>query len=167
MNRFGCETFSVRGSGENNALLLLGVAIQHRRLFNLPFGFNAILDARNTSRIRRQIGRRQGYRQFCEIATRRVEKKFRREYEIASLVVSLSPIYQSISNFKEVEEVSLCEKPNIYCHFGQGFGELKYMPVQKWSTISQLLQEALASYNDLVAGMNLVLFEDAMMHICR
>lgn len=73
----------------------------------------------------------------------------------------------TISNPQEVEESSLFEKPNIYCHFGQGFGEPKYMPVTKWSTISQLLQEALASYNDLVAGMNLVLFEDAMMHICR
>lgn len=69
--------------------------------------------------------------------------------------------------YQEVEELSLLERPNIYCHFGQGFGEPKYMPVSKWSTISQLLEEALASYNDLVAGMNLVLFEDAMLHICR
>jgi len=29
------------------------------------------------------------------------------------------------------------------------------------------LEEALNLYNDLVAAMNLVLFEDAMMHICR
>ncbi|XP_065217396.1 dynein beta chain, ciliary [Planococcus citri] len=70
-------------------------------------------------------------------------------------------------NFEEVEESSLFDQPNIYCHFGQGFGEPKYMPVTRWTTISQLLQEALSSYNDLVAGMNLVLFEDAMMHICR
>lgn len=69
--------------------------------------------------------------------------------------------------FQEVEELALIERPNIYCHFGQGFGEPKYMPVPKWSTISQLLEEALTSYNDLVAGMNLVLFEDAMIHICR
>ncbi|KAK7573934.1 hypothetical protein V9T40_011125 [Parthenolecanium corni] len=70
-------------------------------------------------------------------------------------------------NFDEVEELALIERPNIYCHFGQGFGEPKYMPVPKWSTVSQLLEEALTSYNDLVAGMNLVLFEDAMIHICR
>lgn len=29
------------------------------------------------------------------------------------------------------------------------------------------MEEALNLYNDLVAAMNLVLFEDAMMHICR
>jgi len=66
-----------------------------------------------------------------------------------------------------VEEASLLEKPNIYCHFGLGLGEPKYMPVTKWSAINQLLQEALTSYNDLVANMNLVLFEDAMVHVCR
>lgn len=69
--------------------------------------------------------------------------------------------------FQEIDESTLVEKPNIYCHFAQGFGEPKYMPVRKWSTISHLLQEALTSYNDLIAGMNLVLFEDAMIHICR
>ncbi|CAH1639911.1 unnamed protein product [Spodoptera littoralis] len=33
--------------------------------------------------------------------------------------------------------------------------------------LNKLLTEAMASYNDLIAAMNLVLFEDAMMHICR
>lgn len=41
------------------------------------------------------------------------------------------------------------------------------MPIKQWSKLSQLLSEAMASYNDLVAAMNLVLFEDAMMHVCR
>lgn len=41
------------------------------------------------------------------------------------------------------------------------------MTVKKWTNLSKLLNEAMASYNDLVAAMNLVLFEDAMMHICR
>lgn len=59
------------------------------------------------------------------------------------------------------------EKPNIYCHFAGGIGEPKYMPVMKWTTLNKLLSEAMISYNDLVAAMNLVLFEDAMMHVCR
>lgn len=41
------------------------------------------------------------------------------------------------------------------------------MPIKKWSSLNRLLNEAMSSYNDLVAAMNLVLFEDAMMHICR
>lgn len=69
--------------------------------------------------------------------------------------------------FKEVDESNLLEKPNIYCHFAQGIGEPKYMAVKSWSHLDGLLQEALLSYNDLVAAMNLVLFEDAMMHVCR
>lgn len=41
------------------------------------------------------------------------------------------------------------------------------MPIPEWAVLNKLLQEALISYNDLVGAMNLVLFEDAMMHICR
>lgn len=70
-------------------------------------------------------------------------------------------------DFQDVDEAVVSEKPNLYCHFALGIGEPKYMPISDWNVINKLLQEALASYNDLVAAMNLVLFEDAMMHICR
>ncbi|XP_034234645.1 dynein beta chain, ciliary [Thrips palmi] len=70
-------------------------------------------------------------------------------------------------NFDELDEGIILEKPNIFCHFAQGIGEPKYMPISDWTVLSKLLQEALMSYNDLVAAMNLVLFEDAMMHVCR
>lgn len=51
--------------------------------------------------------------------------------------------------------------------FEGGVGEPKYMAVKDWSTLHRLLSEAMVSYNDLVAAMKLVLFEDAMMHVCR
>lgn len=70
-------------------------------------------------------------------------------------------------NFEEVDESSVFEKPNIFCHFAGGIGEPKYMAIKKWTKLNKLLTEAMASYNDLVAAMNLVLFEDAMMHVCR
>lgn len=41
------------------------------------------------------------------------------------------------------------------------------MSVTEWANLHKLLTEALVSYNDLVSAMNLVLFEDAMMHVCR
>lgn len=68
---------------------------------------------------------------------------------------------------KEIDECAVFEKPNIYCHFAQGIGEPKYSSVRNWTNLTKLLEEALNLYNDLVAAMNLVLFEDAMMHICR
>ncbi|KOC63714.1 Dynein beta chain, ciliary [Habropoda laboriosa] len=70
-------------------------------------------------------------------------------------------------NVEEVDEGAVLQKPNIYCHFAGGVGEPKYMPVKDWATLHRLLSEAMVSYNDLVAAMNLVLFEDAMMHVCR
>lgn len=41
------------------------------------------------------------------------------------------------------------------------------MNVRSWSVLQKLLNDAMASYNELVGAMNLVLFEDAMAHICR
>ncbi|GCC26775.1 hypothetical protein chiPu_0005195 [Chiloscyllium punctatum] len=56
---------------------------------------------------------------------------------------------------------------NMYCHFACGIGEPKYMPVQNWESLNKILMEALDGYNELNAAMSLVLFEDAMSHICR
>ena len=52
-------------------------------------------------------------------------------------------------------------------HRCRGIGEPKYMPMGKWDALNKLLTDALASYNELNAAMDLVLFEDAMSHICR
>ena len=55
--------------------------------------------------------------------------------------------------------------PLIYCHFASGIGEPKYLSISSWDSLSKLLEEALESYNELNAVMNLVLFEDAMQHM--
>jgi dynein heavy chain, axonemal len=68
---------------------------------------------------------------------------------------------------EELDESVVFDKPNIFCHFSGGIGEPKYMPIPDWQTLTKLLQEAMLAYNDIVAAMNLVLFEDAMNHICR
>uniref|UniRef100_A0A8C9SXB4 Dynein axonemal heavy chain 17 n=1 Tax=Scleropages formosus TaxID=113540 RepID=A0A8C9SXB4_SCLFO len=59
------------------------------------------------------------------------------------------------------------EAMNMYCHFATGIGEPKYMPVQSWESLNKILMEALENYNEVNAAMSLVLFEDAMSHICR
>lgn len=57
--------------------------------------------------------------------------------------------------------------PLIYSHFADGVGDQKYMPVLSWASLQKLLNEAMKSYNELVGAMNLVLFMDAMEHVCR
>ncbi|XP_068269716.1 LOW QUALITY PROTEIN: dynein axonemal heavy chain 17 [Nyctibius grandis] len=69
--------------------------------------------------------------------------------------------------FNELGEDLVFAKPNIYCHFAQGVGEPKYLPVPSWPALNKLLGEALDSYNEVNAAMNLVLFEDAVSHVCR
>ena len=51
--------------------------------------------------------------------------------------------------------------------FSRGIGEPKYMPVLEWKSLNKILADALKSYNELNAAMDLVLFEDAMSHICK
>ena len=41
------------------------------------------------------------------------------------------------------------------------------MPVHNWENLNKLLTDAMHSYNELNAAMDLVLFEDAMSHICK
>ncbi|OCT60754.1 dynein heavy chain 9, axonemal isoform X2 [Xenopus laevis] len=56
---------------------------------------------------------------------------------------------------------------NMYCHFAIGVGEPKYLPIQSWESLNKILVETLDNYNEVNAAMSLVLFEDAMCHICR
>ncbi|XP_022258448.1 dynein beta chain, ciliary-like, partial [Limulus polyphemus] len=70
-------------------------------------------------------------------------------------------------NFEDLEEPVLNQQPLIYYHFTKGMGESKYMPVNSWNELSQTLTEGLDSYNEINAAMSLVLFEDAMQHVCR
>uniref|UniRef100_A0AAV2JYC3 AAA+ ATPase domain-containing protein n=1 Tax=Knipowitschia caucasica TaxID=637954 RepID=A0AAV2JYC3_KNICA len=56
---------------------------------------------------------------------------------------------------------------SLYWHFGRGLGEPLYTRVESWSILSTTLQEALDAYNEVNATLSLVLFEDAMAHVCR
>ena len=70
-------------------------------------------------------------------------------------------------SLEDVNEEDVFRRPNIFCHFAMGIGEPKYSAIDSWTSLNKLLTDALDSYNELNAAMNLVLFEDAMMHICR
>ena len=60
---------------------------------------------------------------------------------------------------------ALKEEPLLYCHFAHGIGEPRYLAVSSWESLNRILVEALDSYNEMNAVMNLVLFEDAMQHM--
>ncbi|XP_064397591.1 dynein beta chain, ciliary-like isoform X3 [Halichondria panicea] len=70
-------------------------------------------------------------------------------------------------NFDDLDDEALKADPLIFCHFANGIGEPRYLPVPSWASLSKTLKYALESYNEINAVMNLVLFEDAMQHVCR
>ncbi|KFW62348.1 Dynein heavy chain 9, axonemal, partial [Pygoscelis adeliae] len=70
--------------------------------------------------------------------------------------------------YDDIEEtLEQTKRMNVYCHFAKGIGEPSYRPVPTWEQLNQILVEALDNYNEVNAAMNLVLFEDAMCHVCR
>ncbi|NXH32764.1 DYH9 protein, partial [Myiagra hebetior] len=70
--------------------------------------------------------------------------------------------------YEDIEDtLEQAKHMNIYCHFAKGLGEPGYRPVPTWEELNQILVEALDSYNEVNAAMSLVLFEDAMCHVCR
>ncbi|XP_073737597.1 dynein axonemal heavy chain 9 [Callorhinus ursinus] len=70
--------------------------------------------------------------------------------------------------FDDIDEtVKQTQSLNMYCHFASGIGEPKYMPVQSWELLTQTLVEALENHNEVNTVMDLVLFEDAMRHVCH
>ncbi|XP_069504355.1 dynein axonemal heavy chain 11 [Ambystoma mexicanum] len=84
-----------------------------------------------------------------------------------------SELFQKMLNdaarnyFEGIDDHVIHHQPLIYCHFANGAGEPIYMPIKEWKELRKILEETLNSYNELHAAMNLVLFEDAMQHVCR
>lgn len=72
---------------------------------------------------------------------------------------------------QDMDENAVFAKPNIYSHFACGIGEPKYFPLSSWKALNKLLTEALDSYNEVNAAMNLVsriptlLVEELITHI--
>ena len=58
-------------------------------------------------------------------------------------------------------------KPLIFCHFAGGVGEKIYNDINEFSKLQKILEDTLEEYNESNATMDLVLFEDAMKHVCR
>jgi dynein heavy chain, axonemal len=58
-------------------------------------------------------------------------------------------------------------EPLIFAQFVSGLEEKLYDQFPSTDALSERLQEALREYNDTNPVMDLVLFEDAMKHVCR
>ncbi|XP_068101608.1 dynein axonemal heavy chain 11-like isoform X2 [Hyperolius riggenbachi] len=69
--------------------------------------------------------------------------------------------------FEGIDEQVLISKPLVYSHFAHGIGEPRYFPISDWEKLTRILTDALEHYNEIHAAMNLVLFEEAIQHICR
>jgi len=75
--------------------------------------------------------------------------------------------YKFLAEFDK--EGTAFEEPNLFTSFitmHQGMDKA-YIPIEDMPSLKKVLEEKLAEYNELKAAMDLVLFDDAMSHICR
>lgn len=57
--------------------------------------------------------------------------------------------------------------PLVFCHFAEGIQDKIYQRVESMDKLRGILEDALTEYNEMFVTMNLVLFEDAIRHVCR
>ncbi|KAK5608169.1 hypothetical protein CRENBAI_003200 [Crenichthys baileyi] len=69
--------------------------------------------------------------------------------------------------FEGIDDSMFIHQPLVYSHFSQGVGEPRYHQASDWEKLQKTLADALEHYNELHAVMDLVLFEEAIQHICR
>jgi len=70
--------------------------------------------------------------------------------------------------FSDLDRTQRAALPLIISPFASGMGQKVYNEIPEGFTgLKRILEDSLASYNDSNPAMNLVLFEDAMAHVCR
>lgn len=70
-------------------------------------------------------------------------------------------------SMEDIHDAVVFEVPNVFFHFVETLNDAKYMPCNRWAQLNNILREAQIGYNELIGALNLVLFEDAMAHVCR
>lgn len=74
---------------------------------------------------------------------------------------------KSFSKYNMKKYFGASPEPLVFASFVNGLDEKLYDQFPNAEIMSQRLLEALREYNDVNAVMDLVLFEDAMKHVCK
>lgn len=80
-------------------------------------------------------------------ASRCAQKKYNRTRLSLEIFFSVHFIAHIFQGF---EEDTVFAEPLIYCHFAEGIGDPKYMPINNWKQLEKLLEDSLLNYNELV-----------------
>ncbi|XP_055373642.1 dynein beta chain, ciliary isoform X2 [Condylostylus longicornis] len=161
----------------NHVLCSVGVAL-HRRIESafLPTAvkFHYIFNLRDMSNIFQGLMNSNGLtcqkpmdliRFYVHEAFRVYHDKLADHHDIKAFRSICRDIFKK--DIEDFDEDYVFNEPLIYCNFAQSLLDQKYMPIKNWNTLYELLIDAQNSYNEIVGYMNLVMFEDAMLHVCR
>jgi dynein heavy chain len=70
-------------------------------------------------------------------------------------------------HFADMPSAQLFQLPFLFCHFANGLESSAYDRVFSFADLWGLVTHSLQEYNEAHPAMDLVLFEDALRHVCR
>ncbi|CEL96675.1 unnamed protein product [Vitrella brassicaformis CCMP3155] len=113
----------------------------------------------------------QGSLKFCRLWLHEVNRVFKDRLVSESDMEALDDICDRVNKKHMAEEKAdeLFEAPNIFTSFVSAHGghDRVYLPIKEMPQLKTVLEDKLKEYNETFAEMNLVLFDDAMEHVCR
>lgn len=87
------------------------------------------------------------------------------QYDIKAFKSSIRDIFKK--DIEDFDEDYVFNEPLIFSYFAQSLVDQKYLPLKSWKILYNMLMEAQHNYKEVIGYMNLVMFEDAMVHVCR
>jgi dynein heavy chain len=75
----------------------------------------------------------------------------------------------SVKHFQGIQKDELFAAPLVFTSFVSqaGGNERMYLPVKDAQSLRKVVEDKLVEYNEVFAAMNLVMFDDAVSHVCR
>jgi dynein heavy chain len=98
-----------------------------------------------------------------ELFNKILRETIRKNFEVNSFFFSIKKylyFYQFVNDETFI-------RPLVYSHFSGGIGDAQYTSIASMNKLQKIIEDALASYNETNSPMNLVLFEDALIHVAR
>ena len=117
----------------------------------------------------------QGPIEICSIVVPRVERVYSDRLVSEEHIAKFSEIIKTCAKKKfsafnaDISALYADKdpKPLIFTPFAKGTSDLTYNQAKSMKKLTNICNKTLESYNESNAAMNLVLFEDAVKHVCR
>jgi dynein heavy chain len=114
---------------------------------------------------------REGAVKYCRVWVHEAKRVFADRLINSSDEAELQAIMEKASgkHFQGISKEELFAEPLVFTSFTSqaGGNDKVYLPIKDMAGLKKIVDDKLREYNEMYAAMNLVLFDMALMHVCR